>query len=248
MSLTVPCFGYDKPAWADGGARQKAKWEELQIIIRELASMRRQRRKLQVVRNGRDSAGAENSEERRGAAQITDVQIEGADRNAATVRNGTSEISSVELETLAISESPYKSKALTFDFLEHDSQATLLMHYLDVVFPNQFPFYNPPSSEGGRGWLPLIMLRTKPLYHAALSMAAYHQQTHDCELFRLQPLDYSSMDKLLSNHSLAIKELRNHLESFRQAECVQSLQGNIEVLACIVFLISLEVRQIIFLF
>jgi hypothetical protein len=40
---------------------------------------------------------------------------------------------------------------------------------------------------------------------------------------------------------LAIKELRHHLDSFRQDERAQSLEGNVEVLACIVFLISLEV-------
>ena len=138
---------------------------------------------------------------------------------------------------------PHDAWALRSDLLELDSQAALLEHYLDVVFPNQFPFYNPPASEGGRSWLVLIMMRTKPLYHAALSMAAYHQKPRDCEFFELQALTFTFRDKLLSHHSLAIKELRNHLDTFEKAVCAQSLEGNIEVLACIVFLTSLEVRH-----
>ena len=50
------------------------------------------------------------------------------------------------------------------------------MHYLDIVFPLLFRFYNPLVSEGGRGWLLTILLRTKPLFHAALSLSAYHQK------------------------------------------------------------------------
>jgi len=52
-----------------------------------------------------------------------------------------------------------------------------------------------------------------------------------------------SVDIFQTHHSLAIKELRLYLETFKQAEGAQSLEGNIEVLASIVFLISLEVSN-----
>ena len=241
-SLAVPCFGYDKPTWADGGVRQKAKWEELQIIIRELASMRRKRRKQQAARNGRDANEVKKCDN--ACSETPIVQMEGTDPRTAELRTAITKISSLDLESLTVSESSYSTKAIISDVLAYDSQANLLMHYLDVVFPSQFPFYNPPASEGGRGWLLLIILRTRPLYHAALSMAAYHQKTQNCELVKLQTLDHLALDKLLSHHSLAIRELREHLEFFRQAECSESLQGNIEVLGCIVLLISLEVRSL----
>lgn len=45
-SLSVPCFGYERnPSWADGGEKQKAKAEELRIIIRESAALRRRQAK-----------------------------------------------------------------------------------------------------------------------------------------------------------------------------------------------------------
>jgi C6 transcription factor Pro1 len=37
--------------------------------------------------------------------------------------------------------------------------------------------YKPGILDGGRGWLLALLLRTKPLYHAALALSAYHCQT-----------------------------------------------------------------------
>lgn len=51
------------------------------------------------------------------------------------------------------------------------------MHFLDDVFPLQYPIYKPKVREGGRGWLLTLLLDTKPLYHAALALSAYHRRT-----------------------------------------------------------------------
>ncbi|KAJ0421547.1 fungal-specific transcription factor domain-containing protein [Aspergillus carlsbadensis] len=48
------------------------------------------------------------------------------------------------------------------------------MHFLDEIFPLQYPVYKPDLLEGGRGWLLHLLLRTKPLYHAALALSSYH--------------------------------------------------------------------------
>ena len=67
--------------------------------------------------------------------------------------------------------------------LQHLAQAnttaeeyTLLMHFLDEVFPLQYPLYQPHIFEGGRGWLLALLLRTKPLYYAALALSSYHRR------------------------------------------------------------------------
>jgi hypothetical protein len=51
------------------------------------------------------------------------------------------------------------------------------MHFLDNVFPLQYPMYKPGIPEGGRGWLLALLIRTKSLYHAALALSAYHRRT-----------------------------------------------------------------------
>lgn len=66
------------------------------------------------------------------------------------------------------------------------------MHFLDTVFPLQYPMYKPGIREGGRGWFLALLLRTKPLYHAALALSAYHRRTivlaemqHPCQVAAL---------------------------------------------------------------
>jgi C6 transcription factor Pro1 len=55
-------------------------------------------------------------------------------------------------------------------------ESILLMHFLDRVFPLQYPMYRPDIVDGGRGWLLTLLLRTKPLYHAALALSSYHRR------------------------------------------------------------------------
>jgi hypothetical protein len=53
------------------------------------------------------------------------------------------------------------------------------MHFLDTVYPLEHPMYDPDVQSGGRGWLLMILLRTPPLYHAALALSAYHRRIID---------------------------------------------------------------------
>jgi hypothetical protein len=56
-------------------------------------------------------------------------------------------------------------------------ETILLMHFLDHVFALQYPMYNSGILEGGRGWLLSVLLRAKPLYHAALATSMHHRWT-----------------------------------------------------------------------
>ena len=62
-------------------------------------------------------------------------------------------------------------------FLVSADEPILLMQFLDNVFPLQYPMYRPGISDGGRGWLLALLVRTKPLYHAALALSACHRRT-----------------------------------------------------------------------
>jgi hypothetical protein len=55
-------------------------------------------------------------------------------------------------------------------------EAELIMHYMDAVFPLQFRFYIPEAR--GRGWLLWLLVQSRPLYHAALSLSALHQSIY----------------------------------------------------------------------
>lgn len=122
---------------------------------------------------------------------------------------------------------------------QNDNEANLLMHYLDVVFPLLFRFYNPLVSEGGRGWLLMILLRTKPLFHAALSLSAYHAQKMSISA----EMDASNdlLSELMRHHILTLAELRVHINRLGTSDGNMTKQTQVEVLACVIHLISFEV-------
>ncbi len=127
----------------------------------------------------------------------------------------------------------------TSDSSPSEDEQNLLMHYLDHVFPLQFRFYDPSISDGGRGWLLSILMRTKPLYHAALTLAAYHQQASLCPA--LAKTERCTLDELLGHHILAVRELRRYLNGFETGGRDKSVSELIETLASIALLVSLEV-------
>lgn len=123
-----------------------------------------------------------------------------------------------------------------------EDQASLLMHFFDHVLPLQFPFYSPSINEGGRGWILSILTRTKPLYHVALSLAAYHQQSILVRSNRIPCT--TSLRKLEERHIECIKALRCHLEQFSIGLKANTCETNIEIMACIALLIALEVSSV----
>lgn len=104
----------------------------------------------------------------------------------------------------------------------------LLAHYLDIVFPAQFPLST--HAKVARTWLLPLLLRVPPLYHAAISLAAFHKN-----------LPHATADRNVSiHHGLALGELRQYLTKIHD-DLAASLAFNVDVLASIVLLVSLEV-------
>ena len=108
-----------------------------------------------------------------------------------------------------------------------------MMHYLDHVFFIQFRFYTPPVSTGGRGWLLSLLAQTKPLYHAALSLSAcLAQEGGETQTDYLQELE--------RHHNLTLKELQVFIQA-QSEHASTAVRGNVQILACMVLLISFEV-------
>ena len=128
------------------------------------------------------------------------------------------------------------------------------MHYLDYVFPLQFPFYEHSATNGGRGWLLSLLMQLEPLYHAALSISSYHK--HFEELTQEYEVEFGSIEDMrdfpvccrleaqLSEHNLTLRKISQLLGNLGELEKGQSglqLRKYIELIACMTTLISLEV-------
>ncbi|KAL5329529.1 hypothetical protein ACEPPN_003043 [Leptodophora sp. 'Broadleaf-Isolate-01'] len=226
-SHTLPCYGYMKPDWADGGSMQKAKGEELRVIIREVATSKRLQLKQRMSKPSKGSK--EYSEE----AKSIDISKIIPDTFQLTIDDGTSNRNPprhyVEIRKMFNNHPPHQVEDRKV--LDHDPAEELLAHYLDIIFPTQFPISSDPKDA--REWFLPLILQVKPLYHAAISTAAYHKELSG---EGVGDPNYGSI-----HHGLALKELRQYLAECHGYNLLVSLESNIEVLAAIVLLVSLEV-------
>ncbi|KFY26141.1 hypothetical protein V493_04253 [Pseudogymnoascus sp. VKM F-4281 (FW-2241)] len=108
----------------------------------------------------------------------------------------------------------------------------LLMHFLDHVFPLQYPVYK-PGIQGGRGWLLSALTQTKPLYHAALSLSAYHRWTVASAMLS-RPCQIATLIQQEKHLEASIKSLN----SFSHTYCHS---GELSIIQTIIQLAFLEV-------
>lgn len=130
----------------------------------------------------------------------------------------------------------------TLDSLEGntniDSQeAWLLMHYLDQVFPWQFPYHDSRSRLGNRGWLFSLLTKRGPLYHAVLSLASLLQSA----MIGTEE-EFQQKQRAWDHHSRALRELCD-LMSEKGDKLRENHTELAEFLTCSFMLISFEVSK-----
>jgi C6 transcription factor Pro1 len=124
------------------------------------------------------------------------------------------------------------------------------MYYLGFILPLQFLFYQPSVADGGKGWLLALLLQTRPLHQAALSLAAWHRKAamrcvsvkagpaHEENGGKEEGKGFGSEQQL---YERSIAGLRGRIETLSQKGLDDGLKDSIEALAYIVQLILLEV-------
>jgi hypothetical protein len=237
-SRKVQCHGYgEKPIWLDGGPLEQTYRKDIKKAVKQ---------NFKLLRQSKSSIPTSN--------RITEQRIDGRDHPnelspQGDLPNSTPpESGQTHNAELASSLQPPPPQTITsatpqarnivplgrnvFEYRD----AELLMHYFDYVFPLQFRFQAQDLDKGGRGWLLWLLVKTGPLYQAALSLAALHQYT-------LRYRDQSEKYVELHNyHSKALRDLQLFLQENQATNSSSETTRQMEVLACGVSLISFEVR------
>jgi hypothetical protein len=122
---------------------------------------------------------------------------------------------------------------------ENEHELDLIMNYLDNIIPFQFYFYQPSSSERGRGWLLSLLLRAKSSYYTALAFSSLSQLmfVHKGDIMMEQKLALD-LDKY---HSLALSEIQAQLDLLPTLSGYDHLKLGVDILACMLQLMSIEV-------
>jgi hypothetical protein len=114
----------------------------------------------------------------------------------------------------------------------HYDEASLLMHYLDHVFPYQYPFFD--KARLSRGWLLWLLSKNGPLYRASMGLAALHQRS------LLGETNNHHLE--LEFHTKAVRQLQDFLSSIDINELRPENETLVEIITCGITLISFEVN------
>lgn len=98
------------------------------------------------------------------------------DQHQGSNSAATTEITPAVDSTTANTSQNGDLKNRDYSINRYEREASLLMHYLDHVFPLQFPCYSPSILDGGRNWLLPLLTSAKHVYYATLSVGAQHLQ------------------------------------------------------------------------
>ncbi|KAJ9151647.1 Transcriptional regulatory protein pro1 [Coniochaeta hoffmannii] len=262
-ALEIDCLYSDvKPEWMDGAEKQKEKADWLKLEVKRLAGARRERRHMQSLEMGMDGLEVANATDNMTVA-VAPVSSQVASSSGPSVSNGTPQDSGSESWTVdqsmpsAASSTPPSSfgpaaaptppTLIGMQVPLHrvgldDQDLSFMMVYLDFTFPFLFPFYRPHVLDGGRGWLLVIMMRNKALFHIALTLSAYllseimknGADTHgDCLRH--------NWDSLQEQQQLAMRELQADMHELNQKGVQGYLAASGQVMGSVMQLLSFEV-------
>jgi hypothetical protein len=129
-----------------------------------------------------------------------------------------------------------QNSSLPFSFLPdvlpaaNEPEFKMIILYLESLFPLQYYFYQPLTSEWGRDWLLNLLLRAKSSYYVAIVFSVVYRLLWvfygdvTMELLLFEELDYY--------HSMAISELQAQLSTLSDLSGPEHLRLGVEILAC----------------
>ncbi|AEO53692.1 hypothetical protein MYCTH_44604 [Thermothelomyces thermophilus ATCC 42464] len=261
VALEIDClYSDDKPEWMDGGEKQKQKADWLKREVKRKAAHRRERRYLQGLEIRLESLDASLTDESDTTAPKDLINAVppalGANVSSTSASRSISEDSTPRTgfdsgstdSSLSIpspdehSDSPSPQCDESKESLSKEEEAHSTMMYLDYVFPFLFPYYRPSFADVGRGWLLVLLVKNKALFHSALSLANYfygiilgHIQdaSHQCHTQNLEALH--------KQQGLALQWLQREMRDIVTRGVKGKLAEANRVMASIIQLMTCEV-------
>ncbi|KAJ9150346.1 Transcriptional regulatory protein pro1 [Pleurostoma richardsiae] len=126
----------------------------------------------------------------------------------------------------------------------YERELNFVMMYLDYVFPFLFPYYNPHVLQSGRGWLLVLLLRNKALFHAALSLASYFfAVVLDSTIQGHETCKVVNLDELQKQQELSLRELQSDLNEINCRGVAGFLLESVRVLESIIQMLCFDVAS-----
>ncbi|KAH7309054.1 fungal-specific transcription factor domain-containing protein [Stachybotrys elegans] len=175
-SLTITCHGYGpRPSWMSNADEREAIQDEIRSVVKDTAKRKRTQQPasstpMRPILPASDLLDSSPSVHHNHASEHG--------HSHGLPEHDSNQAHSSELLARSDSDDELMKPNL---FANNAQESMLIMYFFDQVFPLQYPMYDQNRSRGGRGWLLSLILRTKPLYHAALALSAHHRQAAETD-------------------------------------------------------------------
>ncbi|CAD6441708.1 d1d0f868-bc7f-4041-9282-0bd0376a3ad6 [Sclerotinia trifoliorum] len=237
-SLAITCYGYGaKPEWMDNGIKEKEMANSIKQIVKHTS-----RRK---IRPAVSDTGQDNGENRESsifnlAQKPSTLFSKGSHKKVSSEYSPAQSTHTTSVDT-SMALTPGNGSILLSTLPPAGGEAALLMHFLDNVFPLQYPIYKPEVAEGGRGWLLSLLLKTKPLYHASIGLSAYHRGV----VLRAKSYGGCTKPSIAEQEghlAICLNEFQNAIRSAQNnTDCGSAVpESSLGIMACVVQLIFFE--------
>ncbi|KAL5327082.1 hypothetical protein ACEPPN_004773 [Leptodophora sp. 'Broadleaf-Isolate-01'] len=260
-ALEISCL-YDKtkPDWMDGGQRQQGAAERVKIEIKRAATRRRGRKRIQnITRMIGDASSSDHvitpepCRSSSGSLPSPGTTNGGPGEASQGLLNASPPFekssgvgiptpeSSVSLNTPSALSTSQDLDVASLSLSQDERELSLIMSYLDYVFPVLFPFYRPSILEGSRSWMLVLIMKNRGIYHTTISLTSFFFSV----VPMIQSSDYKMCESMNSEElqkqaDLAIKTvLHDSLELSSQTE--QPLRESADLMGNVVQLLSFEI-------
>jgi hypothetical protein len=184
-SLSIPCYDYgSKPDWMNNEESRQTVTDSLKQIVKSTS----RRKPTALVHTGRarflNLAPRLPKDTTRKPTSLTDSchihnllpELETLPRE---IQYGHFDVSSTlragHFEQALSVPGSYSQLQLPPFFLVSAEKDILLMHFINEIFPLQYPLYKADIRQERRAWLLSLLFETQPLFDAALAFGSYHQ-------------------------------------------------------------------------
>ncbi|KAJ3560300.1 hypothetical protein NPX13_g9351 [Xylaria arbuscula] len=146
--------------------------------------------------------------------------------------------------TVRNTEQPVRPAVDSFPENKSEIEVNFTMIYLDYVVPFLFPFYRPHLLESSRGWMLVLLMKNRALFHTALSLANWlyavvfnsldgqHEACRDANWAELQ-----------AHQEIAIKALQEDIKALNERGVANAFLETVSCMQSVIQLLEFEVAM-----
>ncbi|KAI0433883.1 fungal-specific transcription factor domain-containing protein [Xylaria sp. FL1042] len=262
--LEIDChYGDTKPEWMDGGAREKQMADELKAMVKQKANERRERRwgQLPTVADFSPTAQTQQRHDSNNSQPSDHVMSDVGGPTPSDDDSGPASIATLGETPPSQADTNITSPATTTtnsqfgsepiqpavdSFPENKSEVevSFTMIYLDYVVPFLFPFYRPCLLESSRGWMLVLLMKNRALFHTALSLANWlYAVVFDSLDGQHSACRRANWAELQAHQEIAIKALQEDIKALNERGVAHSFKESVGCMQSVIQLLEFEVAM-----